>query len=130
MKGNKDISTLAADRYNQIKVETADQLTLITMLYDGLVRFLTAALEKMKKGENAHKDCIRARDIADHLMHSTIDDGSEMAKNLIALCFHIYREVITAHMEQSADRIEGILPVAQKLRSAWAEVKEREGALV
>ncbi|MBN1164709.1 MAG: flagellar export chaperone FliS [Candidatus Krumholzibacteriota bacterium] len=127
MKGIKNASTLVTNRYNQVKVETADQLTLITMLYDGLVRFLTSALEKMEQRENAHEDCIRARDIANHLMRSTIDDGSEVSKNLIALCFHIYREVVTAHIEKSSQRIEEILPIAQKLRSAWTELKEREG---
>ncbi len=119
-----ELAAEVTKKYNRVKIETSDPLTLLRLLYDGLVRFLTSALEKMKKGENAHEDCIRARDIAHHLMSSTVDDGSEMAKNLVSLCFYMYREIVLADMEKSSTRLEGILPVAAKLRSAWAELKK------
>ncbi len=116
-----------AGRYTRTSIETADQLTLVTMLYDGLIRFLASAREKMKKGQNAHEDCIRARDIAHHLLHSTVDDGSDLSKNIRSLCFHMYRETILADMEKSAARIDDILPVAQSLRSGWAGLKKVDG---
>ncbi|MBN2071824.1 MAG: flagellar export chaperone FliS [Candidatus Krumholzibacteriota bacterium] len=115
-----------AQAYSRINIETADQLSLITLLYDGLIRFLNQAKIKLENGESAHKDCSSARDIAHHLLHSTKDDGSEIAKNIRSLCFHMYREIIMADMERSAERIDNILPVAQNLRSGWAGLKKRE----
>ena len=116
----------AVNRYTRTSIESADQLTLLTMLYDGLLRFLGIAMDKMLREENAHEDCIRARDIAHHLLHSTIDDGSEISTNTRSLCFHMYKEIITADMEKSADRIEQIIPVARSLRTGWAGLKEKE----
>ena len=116
----------AVNRYTRTSVESADQLTLLTMLYDGLLRFLGIARDKMLREESAHEDCIRARDIAHHLLHSTIDDGSVISRNIRSLCFHMYREIINADMEKSADRIEQIIPVARSLRNGWGELKKKE----
>jgi len=99
---------------------------LLTLLYDGLIRFLNQAKIKFDKEECAHKDCISARDIAHHLLHSTIDDGSKISKNIRSLCFYMYREIVIADMEKSSSRIENILPVAQNLRSGWAGIRKKE----
>ena len=117
----------ATSRYQQVSVETADQLSLVTLLYDGLIRFMNGAVEKMKRGAPAHDECRRARDIAYHLLCTLLDDGSELAMNLKSIYFYLYRQIIMADLEQSASKIEEILPVVQEVRSGWMELKAREG---
>lgn len=114
------------NKYRKVEVETAGQLSLINMLYDGLVRFLKGAVNDLENGRPHHQNCVRARDIAFHLFNTARDDGSEISRNLRSLLFFIYKNVVTAHMEKSSARIEEILPVAEKLRSAWYELKSKE----
>jgi flagellar protein FliS len=114
------------NKYRKVEVETADQLSLVNLLYDGLVRFLKGAVDDLENNRPHHKNCARARDIAFHLFNTTRDDGSDMSKNLRSLLFFIYKNVIIAHMEKSSTKIEEILPVAEKLRSAWFELKSKD----
>ncbi|MBD3180317.1 MAG: flagellar export chaperone FliS [Candidatus Latescibacteria bacterium] len=116
----------AMKQYNKVKVETSDQLTLINLLYDGLYSRLNGAVEKMKRGEQAHADCVRARDITQNLLDTIRDDGGELANNLKSLYLFIYRQVVLGDMERSVTRIEGILPVVKELRAGWRELKVRE----
>jgi len=117
--------TDAMNQYNKVKVETSDQLTLINLLYDGLYNRLKSAMEKMNRGELAHVECVKARDIAQNLFDTIRDDGGELATNLKSLYLFIYRQVVLGDMENSSSRIESILPVVEELRSGWRELKER-----
>ena len=117
----------AAGKYLQAGIETYDQATLITMLYDGMTRFLTMAVEKMNNGEVPFDECRRAQDIVNHLYLTVKDDGSDIAVNLKALYFFFYKQVVNALMEKNAGKIEEILPLVRELRSAWGELKRRNG---
>lgn len=126
MKVNDKPTADAMNQYNKVKVETSDQLTLINLLYDGLFSRLKSAAKKMNRGELAHTDCVRARDIAQNLLDTIRDDGGELATNLKSLYLFIYRQVVLGDMENSSSRIESILPVVEELRSGWRELKERD----
>ncbi len=114
------------NRYQQVNIETADQLTLIVMLYDGLLRFLNRALQKFKSGEVAYYECKKASDIAFHLLSTLRSDQGELSKNLTSLYFYIYKQIVMADMERSARRIEEILPVIRELKAGWEGIRERE----
>ena len=126
MEASKRFMTDATSRYRQVSVETADQASLIIMLFDGLQRFASAAIVKMRAGEYAHEECFKARDIALHLHRSLRPDGSDLAKNLNSLYFYVYKQLVLAHMERNANRIEELLPVVQELRAGWEGLRTRE----
>ncbi len=114
------------NKYQQINIETADQLTLIIMLYDGMLRFLNRALEKFKSGDVAYYECKKASDIAFHLLSTLRNDQGELSRNLTSLYFYIYKQIVMADMERSTRRIEEILPVIRELKSGWEGLKEKQ----
>ena len=118
----KDVTS----KYQQVSVETADQLTLIIMLYDGLIRFLSKAADKMRAGEVAYYECKKAQDIVFHLMNTLKKDGGEISKNLLSIYFFIYKQTVMANMERNARRIEEILPVVREIKSGWEELRSKQ----
>ena len=121
-----ETTTQAMKKYNRVKVEPSDQLSLITLLYDGIIRFLNGALAKMKRGESGHIECVKARNITQNLMDTLNMEAGEVAQNLKRLYLFLYRKIVLADMENSAPIIEEILPVVDELRSGWKEMKEKE----
>lgn len=119
----------ARAKYTRVKVETSDQLSLITMLFDGIVRFVNAALDDIRNGRPAYENCKRARDIVHHLMCTLRDDGGDISRNLRSLYFFMYKQLSLASMEQSGRKLEEILPVVNSIRSAWVELREAETAV-
>lgn len=116
----------ATSKYQQVNVETADQITLIVMLYDGLLRFLSKAVEKLRAGDAAYYECKKASDIAFHLLSTLREDGGGLSKNLTSLYFYIYKQIVMANMERNARLIEEILPVVRELKSGWEELKAKQ----
>ena len=82
MESTETIIRTATDAYNKVSVETADQLTLIIMLYDGLIRFINRAMDKMKRGRVAYEECRKASDIAFHLLSTLKEDEGGLHRNL------------------------------------------------
>jgi len=126
METFEGVSKDVTSKYQQVSVETADQLTLIIMLYDGLIRFLSRAADKMKSGEVAYYECRKAQDILFHLMNTLRKDGGEISRNLLSLYFFIYRQTVMADMERNARRIEEILPVIREIKSGWEELRRKQ----
>jgi flagellar protein FliS len=122
-----EATTQAMKKYNRVKIETSDQLSLITLLYDGIIRFLNGAVVKMRSGKSGHFECVKARNIIQHLIDTLNMEAGEVAENLMRLYLFIYREIVTADMENSVTMIEEILPVVDELRTGWKEMKRKEG---
>ncbi len=118
----------ATGKYRQVNVETSDPLSLIVLLYDGLIRFLNGARKRLSDGDMAYEECRKVRSILSYLMTTLKDNGSEIERNLRGLYFFMYKQVVLANGERNARKIEEILPIVQDLRSAWVELKDREGA--
>ena len=57
--------------YSKTDVNTSDQLTLIIMLYEGLLRFLKKAMIKIEENdvEAAHNYFVRSKDIVNELIN-------------------------------------------------------------
>ncbi len=77
-----------ADSYKKSQVETADQLSLILMLYDRAILLLNKAKKEIleKKLEEKHHSLTKARDIVFELIQS-LDQakGGEIAASLLLL---------------------------------------------
>ena len=71
--------------YYKTNVQTSDQLSLIIMLYDGVIRFMKKAIDKIdqEEVEEAHNYLVRAKEIISELVSTLkLEEGGEVANNL------------------------------------------------
>ncbi len=117
------------DQYKQTQVNTASQGKLIVMLYDGMIRFLKIAVENMdpKTYDIANNNIIRAQDIITELISSlNMDDGGEIAQNLLSLYIYFKKRLLEANMQKDAEIIKEVIAHAEPLRDAWNEISANE----
>ena len=112
--------------YQKTNVQTADQRQLILMLYDGLIRFLNKAEEKIEQRdiEAAHNYLIRSRDIVSELL-STLkpEKGGVVGKNLHRLYVYVFNRIVEANLLKDPEIITEVVRIMSTLREGWASVK-------
>ena len=112
--------------YQKAAVNTVDQRKLILMLYDGAIKFLSHAVEKMEKGEayEAHSHLIKGKSIIAELLASlNLDNGGDIARNLQRLYAYMFNELIDANLNKEADRVQRVVHLLKELRMAWQNLK-------
>ena len=85
------MAQLPYKNYNQTKIQTSDQLSLIILLYDGLSRFLRKGQRKIveKDYEGAHHYLTRSRDIVNELLVTLrVEEGKSLRKTCAPICVH------------------------------------------
>ena len=83
--------------YKNTSVQTADQRTLILMLYDGLLRFLQKSIVKMeaREIEAAHNYLVRSREIVAELLATLRPEkAGEIGNNLKRLYVYAFNRII------------------------------------
>ena len=92
------------------------------MLYDGCIRFIKQAVERInnKNMQEAHDAIIRAQDIILEFM-STLDMNYEISQNLLALYDYMHGQLIEANIQKDADILQEVLELLTELRDTWAE---------
>ena len=116
--------------YKKAAVSTVDQRKLIIMLYDGAIRFLTQATDKMAKAETyeAHRNLIRGKSIIAELLASlNLEAGGEIARNLQRLYTYMFNELIEANLNNDVKRVASVVELLKELRLGWQGIKP-EGA--
>jgi flagellar protein FliS len=117
------------DQYKQTQVNTASQGKLIVMLYDGIIRFLTIAIENMepKTYDIANNNIIRAQDIITELISSlNMEKGGEIADNLLSLYIYFKKRLLEANMQKDSEILKEVIAHTQTLRDAWNEISANE----
>jgi len=112
--------------YQKAQVNTVDQRKLIVMLYDGAIRFLTQAVDKLRAGDQfeAHNNLIRGKSIIAELLASlNMEQGGDIAKNLQRLYSYMFNELIDANLKKDRARIDHVLNLLRELRVGWQGVK-------
>ncbi len=123
---------LATQAYKTTKVKTANQKTLILMLYDGAITSLRSALDLMVKGEGhsqetIHKYLVKSQDIITELMTSLdMEKGGEIAQNLFNLYDFFFNEISQANIKKEPGNLKEVLKFLEELKEAWEQVKESE----
>jgi flagellar protein FliS len=108
--------------YQKAAVNTLDQKKLIVLLYDGAIKYLSIAANKMNGGDlyEAHTNLIRGKSIVAELLASlNMDAGGEIAENLQRLYAYMFNELIDANVEKDTKRIMGVVELLKQLREAW-----------
>jgi flagellar secretion chaperone FliS len=112
--------------YQKAAVNTVDQRKLIVMLYDGAIKFLTQAVEKMQKDEvyEAHTNLIRGKSIIAELLSSlNLENGGDIARNLQRLYAYMFNELIDANLNKDPERVQRVVHLLKELRMAWQNLK-------
>jgi flagellar protein FliS len=112
--------------YQKAQVNTVDQRKLIVMLYDGAIRFLMTAVDKLNAGDTyeAHNNLIKGKSIIAELLASlNMEQGGDIAKNLQRLYSYMFNELIEANLNKDAKRIAHVLHLLRELRVGWQGIK-------
>ena len=112
--------------YQRTNVNTADQRTLIVMLYDGLLRFLRKAQQKIeaKDIEGAHNYLVRSREIVSELIATLRPEkGGAIGENLKRLYAFAFDKIVEANLYKDATRVEEVIRIMTILREGWISMK-------
>ncbi len=115
----------AAQAYLQTQVTTTNQGDILVMLYDGAVKFLNAAKERIAAKDPAGKGILisKALDVLNELDSTlNLEKGGDLAKNLHSLYDFCSRRLLMANLKQSPEMIDEVLKVLTGLRGAYAQI--------
>lgn len=119
---SKPGSQKQANPYLQSKVMTASPQELVTMLYDGALRFINqsvAAIEE-KDMEKAHTANLKAQNIILELMGG-LNQEYEISEDFFRMYEFIHYHLITANSEKSTDKLKEAASLTRELRDTWKQ---------
>ncbi len=117
----------AAQAYFQTKVNTTDQGQLLLLLYDGALKFLQQAREKMIEKDYAAKGILISKviDIINELTNTlNLEKGGSLAENLNNLYFLCTTRLLQANLKMNVEQLDNVADILTGLRSAYAEIIE------
>lgn len=114
-----------SDRYRTDAISTQERGKLIVLLYEGAIKFLKVARQKLQEGDYALKGVYigKAQDIVAELDNSlNVEAAPEIAHDLRALYSFIYRRLNEANVERSVEKIDDCVGLLKELAQAWEQV--------
>ncbi len=115
----------AAHAYLQTQVTTTTQGELLLLLYDGAIKFLTQAKEKIAERDYAAKGILisKALDIVNELDASlNMEKGGELAQNLHKLYFYCSTRLLNANLKMDVAFIDEVVKILSGLRGAYGQI--------
>lgn len=115
----------AANAYFQTGVNTTDQGNLLLMLYDGALRYLQQARDKMIAKDYAGKGILISRviDIVNELSGSlNMEKGGSLAVNLNNLYILCTARLLQANLKMNVESLDSVVGILSGLRSAYAQI--------
>lgn len=116
-------------QYKETEIGTANQGKLIVMLYDGAIKFINIAIEKMdvKTYDVVNTNIIKAQDIITELLLAlNMRDGGPISNNLFNLYVYFKRTLLEANIKKDAEILKTIVKHLTDLREAWNKVSAKE----
>ena len=118
-----------AKSYKAQSVQTASPGKLVLMLFDGCLRFTTAAKrafeeeEFTKRNEDVNNNLIRAQNIVTELQSSLdMSVPGELPGTLYRLYDYVMHQLQQANLKKEPDTIDEAEKVITELRDAWSEM--------
>jgi flagellar protein FliS len=114
-----------AHAYLSTHFATTDQGQLLLMLYDGALKFLAQARERMLARDMAGKGvCIsKTIDIVNELASSlNMERGGTLAENLNNLYFLCTTRLLMANAKLDVAQLDSVVNILSGLRSAYAQI--------
>ncbi len=117
--------------YRRTQVETADQATLLLMLYSGALKFLRMGRKAIEDNniEETNRQLGRAQDILCELMGSLNPDTPELSGRLFQLYEYMHYQLVQANVKKDVAIIGEVEGMLNSLLEAWqAVVNEQKAA--
>jgi len=114
-----------AQAYFSTHIATTDQGQLLLMLYDGALKFLAQAREKMLARDVAGKGILISKtiDIVNELASSlNMEKGGTLAENLNNLYFLCTARLLQANAKLDVEQLDSVVNILSGLRSAYAQI--------
>jgi flagellar protein FliS len=118
-----------AQQYLRTQVESARPTQLVVMLYDGAIRFLTIAKEKMqaREIEPKHIHILKAQKILSELLGSLdAENGGEVAANLRRLYAYMLNRTMEANVYDRTEPLDEVISMLRELRASWSELDQAQ----
>jgi flagellar secretion chaperone FliS len=118
-----------SNAYKKASVTTKDQGTLILMLYDGAIRFLKTAINKIEANdlEAAHTSISRAKNIISELLTSlNTDESGRVGVGLKSLYVYMFNRLIDANIQKKGEYLAEVCELLTELRDGWRGVINRK----
>jgi len=115
--------------YRKTATTTASPGELVLMLFDGALRFMTAAEigfqeeNFARRNEQIHNNILRAQAIITELQATlNMEVGGEFSENLYRLYDFMQNQLSQANREKNIDKIKVVVGFVQDIREAWAQM--------
>lgn len=117
--------------YRQTQVETADQATLLLMLYSGALKFLRQAREAMEDDDFQETNRLlgRVQDILCELMGSLNPDLPEISGSLFQLYEYMHYQLVQANVKKDPALIDEVTRMLNTLLEAWQVAVKQDEAV-
>jgi flagellar secretion chaperone FliS len=115
------------EQYRQTQVGTANQGTLILMLYDAALKNLRLACSaiEQRKFEEANTCLIRSQEIVSELNVTLNMDAGEVAQNLRSIYVFSLTQLIQANIKKDVSMIHVVVDILSTLKEAWEEISKK-----
>lgn len=117
--------------YQEHALDGASAVDLVVALYDGIIRFLHAAIDAVDRGDvTARRVAVkRAFDIILHLQaRLRMDIGGRPAQALSEFYASIFAQILQASQGASREKFQHAIDCVRNVRDAWKQVAQ-ENAL-
>jgi flagellar protein FliS len=111
--------------YREHVLDGASAVDLVVALYDGIIRFLYAAMESVERGDQAGRRIAvkRALDIIIHLQaRLRMDVGGRPAQALSEFYAAIFAQILQASQSVSKPKFQNAIDCVRNVRDAWRQV--------
>jgi flagellar protein FliS len=111
--------------YRELALEGASAVDLVVALYDGIIRFLYAAIAAVERGDADGRRAAakRALDIIIHLQaRLRMDVGGKPAQSLSEFYAAVFAQILQASQAASKSKFEHAIDCVRNVRDAWREV--------
>ena len=111
--------------YREHALDGASAVDLVVALYDGMIRFLYAAIAAVERGdqEGRRASVKRVLDIIIHLQaRLRMDVGGRPAQALSEFYSTIFAQILQASQSASKDKFEYAVECVRNVRDAWRQV--------
>src|SRR5208283_621241 len=118
--------------YREHALDGASAVDLVVALYDGILRFLYAAIAAVELGDEEGRRAAvkRALDIIIHLQaRLRMDVGGKPAKTLSEFYAAIFAQILQASQSASKQKFEHAIDCVRNVRDAWRQVAKDPDAV-
>ena len=128
-------SNLASKSYKTASISTVSPGKLILMLYDGALKFMYEAelgfneTHFIRRNETVNNNLIKAQKIINELQSSLdLSVEGDLPKTLNDLYDFCFNRLEVANIQKNQAAIKDAYEVISDLRTAWAEMLQKQGA--